>query len=287
MISKMKIWMRDLQSGARTTTAGIPHIQEKINNLNKEMVALRKDLQKIALGTPAPQTGTAALHAPQEQPDSRKHRVVLKVDKEQWSGTAQPGELSFHRTSTFRADHEKFTAANARFFDGFGFSATQFTGKTIVDLGAGSKLRALYFTGANIIAIEPLAEKFMQEIEWCDLRKASEVYSAPAEAMIDGLAGRVDFLFSINVLDHCYDFVDCIANIYAYLKPGGTAFLAFDCHQKTDDLHPIIVNEKVASAAMFDAGFQIDKLERIASFHRGIAAYAIALYLTKPKGDQV
>lgn len=58
-----------------------------------------------------------------------------------------------------------------------------------MDLGAGSKLRTKFFTDAKIIAIEPLAEKFMKEIEWCDLKDAYRVYSRPAEDFIGELEG--------------------------------------------------------------------------------------------------
>ncbi|HUG63252.1 MAG TPA: methyltransferase domain-containing protein, partial [Methylomirabilota bacterium] len=200
-----------------------------------------------------------------------------------WAETAQLGEFTFHRSSKFRSNHESFTRGNNLFFEGLGYKPDQFVGKTVVDLGAGSKLRAKFFEGAHVVAVEPLANKFVAEIEWCDLKDAEELYSEPAEKLIAGLVGRVDFLFSINVLDHCFDFQSCIQNIREYLRPGGTCFLAFDCHSKTDDLHPIIVNERAATDIIFDAGFQIDKFHRMPSFHRGIATYAVGFYATRPE----
>jgi SAM-dependent methyltransferase len=180
--------------------------------------------------------------------------IILRADHDNWRGIAQEGELAFHKRPGFRSDEARFVSANDRFFRGHGFKPDQFTGKVIVDLGAGSKLRASFFTGAYVIAVEPLADRLRAEVPWCDLDKAAEVYSEPAETLIDALVCRADFLFSVNVLDHCYDFPRCIENIARYIKAGGSGFLAFDCHQKVDRLHPIIINERVATDIIYDAG---------------------------------
>lgn len=142
-------------------------------------------------------------------------------------------------------------------------------------------MRAKFFDGAHIIALEPLASKFIIEVPWCDLNDAHEVYSEPAEKLISSLVGKVDFLFSINVLDHCYDFEIIVRNAFQYLKKGGKACLSFDCHSKTDKLHPIIVNEKVATSILFDSGYVINQFRRTSSYHKAIADYSITYFLTK------
>lgn len=207
--------------------------------------------------------------------------TVLKVTTEKWSSEAQAGELAFHKRPNFRSDEQGFNEANARLFKSFAYKEDQFAGKTVVDLGAGSKLRGKFFKDSQMVAIEPLASKFMEEIPWCDLKDANEVYSEPAEKLIEGLVGRADLLFSINVLDHCYDFEIIVANILKYLKVGGKTCLSFDCHSKVDKLHPIIINEKVATQIFFNTGFQINQFRRTPSYHKAIADYSITYFMTK------
>lgn len=207
--------------------------------------------------------------------------TILKVNADVWSSEAQAGELAFHKRPNFRSDEAGFKEGNTRLFKSFGYKEDQFVGKTVVDLGAGSKLRGKYFSGSRIVAIEPLASKFISEVQWCDLKDADEVYSEPAENLIDGLVDRADFLFSINVLDHCYDFERIVGNIFKYLKVGGKACLSFDCHSKVDKLHPIIINEKAATQIFFDIGFQINQFRRTASYHKAIAEYSITYFMTK------
>lgn len=235
----------------------------------------------------------SAAHASPNMPSTRRElekkettsmtMPVLKVDPLKWSAEAQEGELAFHKRPNFRTDAEKFSEANARLFKSFGYRENQFSEKTVVDLGAGSKLRAKFFTGAHIVAIEPIADQFIKEVPWCDLTDAQEIYSLPAEQLIDDLVGRVDFLFSINVLDHCYDFEEIVGHIKRYLRVGGAACLSFDCHSKVDKLHPLVINEKVATQIFFDSGFQINTFRRTSSYHRSIADYAVTYFLSKPE----
>ena len=208
----------------------------------------------------------------------REPITVLKVDSTQWSDEAQKGELEFHKRPNFRTNEETFNKANDSFFRGLGYKPTDFAGKIVADLGAGSKLRGKFFKD---IAIEPLADKFMEEVAWCDLKDAYKCFSLPAEQRIDEIAGTVDLLFSVNVLDHCYDFEVIIQNIFDYLQVGGTAMLSFDCHSRVDKLHPIILNEKVATGIFFDMGFRIDKFLRTTSYHKAISDYAITFFMTK------
>lgn len=202
-------------------------------------------------------------------------KEALNITRDEWAKVAQPGELEYHKTPNWRHDGALFKANNEGFFRGLSFSPDDFKGMVICDYGAGSKLRAKFFD-AYIVAIEPLADRFIKEVPWCDLKSAQELYSVPAEDTVPDLSDRVDFLFSINVLDHCFDFERCIDNAIGYVKPGGKIFLAFDCHERTDELHPIVVNESICVKMFFDKGLQIDKMVRIEPFHGGIANYALA-----------
>jgi 2-polyprenyl-3-methyl-5-hydroxy-6-metoxy-1,4-benzoquinol methylase len=181
----------------------------------------------------------------------------IKQDKSKWQQIAQAGEFRFHKRDTWRQS-PNFMSQTRRLFRHFGFRPEEFVGKTIIDLGAGSKLRTKYFTGAKIIAIEPLAERFINEIYWCDLLDAEKVYSTPAEERIEECVNTADLVISMNVLDHCYDFEHIIENIVAYLKNGALAFLSFDNHYDSDKMHPLRLTETICGSVFTQKGLIIE-----------------------------
>lgn len=183
---------------------------------------------------------------------------MLTADKSEWQSRAQEGEFEFHLTDRWRASVD-FMGQTIRLLTYFGFSAEDFQGKTIIDLGAGSKLRTKFFRGAKIVVIEPLAQRFIDEIPWCDLTDAEMVYTSPAEERIDACVNSADLLISINVLDHCYDFLGIIGNIGAYLKDEGLAFISFDEHHYTDDMHPLILTEDICTELFQRNGLMIQR----------------------------
>lgn len=189
----------------------------------------------------------------------RKPKTV--ASREEWQKNAQKGEFEFHKTNTWRQT-ESFMEQTRALFRYFGYGENDYQDKVVLDLGAGSKLRSKYFQGAKIVALEPMADDCLREIAWCDLKDAWKLFSLPAEDRIDELVETVDFAFSINVLDHCYNFDAIIANLFQYLKPGATAFLSFDAHYITNDMHPLILTEEICSKIFKDAGFSIDKVSK-------------------------
>ena len=123
--------------------------------------------------------------------------IKTKIEKDKWD-IAQSGELDFHKRNEWRKNYEGFTKSNFSLFNGhFGFNENDYAGKNVLDLGCGSKLRANFFKNSFIYALEPLADKFIEEIEWCDLPDAHRVYSIPAEELVEDLIGKMDLLFSI------------------------------------------------------------------------------------------
>ena len=158
------------------------------------------------------------------------HKIVRKIVKETgafqllwcvkplrpilWKSLAQPGEFYFHKSDgrEFRMS-DQFDAQNSEFFHKFGFGKDDFENRNILDIGAGSRLRAIYFNKSNIYVIEPLADKY-QQLPQSDFNKAKRVYSTPAETFIDELFEKMDFVMCINVLDHCFDPDKVITNAY-------------------------------------------------------------------------
>ena len=183
--------------------------------------------------------------------------TALKADKEQWEKLAQTGEFDYHVNNKWRQSDD-FMGQTHKLFDYFGFTPTSYSNKVVLDLGAGSKLRTKYFESAKIIAVEPLASKFMDTISWSDLKDAYKVFSEPAENLIPECVGAADLVISINVLDHCFDFEVIVKNIFAYLKPGGYAFLSFDSHDVADEMHPLLLTKEICDSYFSDIGFQVE-----------------------------
>jgi len=182
----------------------------------------------------------------------------LSEPKAQWQEVAQEFEFSFHKTNQFRQS-EEFVIESNLLFDSFGFHQDDYKGKCIVDLGAGSKMRGKYFIDSKIYIIEPMAKRCLEEIPWCDLNDAEKVYSLPGEEHIGELVNTADFLFSINAIDHGYNFEKIIKNIYSYIKEDGLAFLSFDSHYQTSIGHPLILTEDICNKLFIKNGFKIIK----------------------------
>ena len=176
-----------------------------------------------------------------------------------WSAIAQKGELKFHKQDQ-RASDEALMREAGLVYARYGYGPDDFNGKVIIDIGAGSHLMTRYFKGSHIIALDPLADKYLAEVKWCKLKEAKEVYSVPAEELVQKAVGRVDFALCSNVLDHCFDPQAVVNNMYAYVKPGGTACIATDCHDHRDPMHQLLLNEETVTQMVLKAGFKIEKL---------------------------
>ncbi len=176
-------------------------------------------------------------------------------NKIRWN-IAQKGEYAFHLKSEWRNTTE-FMDQTRYLFHLWGYKEDSFIGKTIIDVGAGSKLRSKFFQQACIIAIEPLASKFIKSIEWCDLKDAFKVYSIPAEKYLPELENCGDFAMCINVLDHCQHTRAVLLNVYKYLKPNSEFCLSVDIHDKSDRLHPIHLSEENLEKTVSEIGFHI------------------------------
>jgi hypothetical protein len=165
--------------------------------------------------------------------------VTIKPALEQWKTTAQAGELDFHINRKMQPN-ETLEELNQSLFEGFGFTADQLAGNTVVDVGAGSHLRTKFFKNARIVAVEPLADSYMNGIDWCELADADVVHAVAAEAKIEDLVGEAELVTCINVLDHTYDPGAILDNIHAYLSTSGRFLLSVDLHGETSDgMHPV------------------------------------------------
>jgi hypothetical protein len=206
---------------------------------------------------------------PPAKPNQTPARATARasIARDAWASAAQEGELDFHKRHNFRAEQEVWWTHVQRDWEALGLKPTGWDGKVIIDVGAGSKLRSLYFEGATLVVLEPLADRYMSEVAWHDLDKADEIYSAPAEQFVPELEGRGDLIVSINALDHGFDFAGGVRNIRRYMKPDATALLSFDMHDRPDDMHPLILTDEICQKIFLEAGFKIEKSEKGRRYH--------------------
>ena len=156
---------------------------------------------------------------------------------------------------------DEFYGASKKTFEDWKINKSDFAGKTVFDIGCGSKLRSLYFDESILVVSDPLADKYIKQIPWCDLNKASKVYSLPAETPIDELNDNVDLILCINVLDHCYDTDRILNNMNNYLRSGGKMLLSLDVEHGLHHLHPNLVTKEFLKKWFSDHNFTYDVLE--------------------------
>lgn len=181
---------------------------------------------------------------------------VKPLRKSLWRMLAQPGEYAFHDTAgkDFRMSDD-FMIQTATFFEKFKFNKNQYSKKNVLDLGAGSRLRSLFFEDSDIYVIEPLAKKFLS-LPQSDLHKAKAVHSEPAETFVSKIKEKMDFVMCLNVLDHCYDYSLVLSNIYNYLKKDGEFLLSVDIHEDFKcPMHPVSLTKEKLFTALKDIGF--------------------------------
>lgn len=179
-----------------------------------------------------------------------------------WRAIAQSCEFDFQEKLKDRRSEDMFIDEASRLFEYLGYSSGQFTGKVIVDIGAGSEVMSRFFKGAKIVAIEPLASKFLTRLDSCGLKSVYEVHSVPGEKRVESLVGQADFAVSINVMDHCFDPAAVIKNMYDYLRVGSQALISVDCHTGRNPAHLVPISEDWLTATARCAGFTVEKVTR-------------------------
>ena len=192
------------------------------------------------------------------QPWSTTKRLakrVLEVTHVPW-WVRQRGELRFHLKDTWRESSEFMTQSDA-LLRNWGYAPNDFAGLTVVDIGAGSRLRSLFFAEAKIVAIEPLACEFMSRIEWCDLDHAAKVIARPAEQPVPELDRQAALVMCVNVLDHVSDPEALLDNASRMLENRGQLLLSVDMHDGADYMHPIGLSADYLRSALLTRGLAV------------------------------
>jgi len=200
-----------------------------------------------------------------------------KVEVNIWN-SAQDGELDWHNKNPWRADNWDFIINTNKIFSFFGFCRDDFRGKSILDVGAGPRLRTRYFRDSEITAIEPLGYKFNGKFGWCDLYEVP-LYSNPIEIFIPTLVNQFDLVISINALDHCYDFNSAISNISKYVKDDGVIFVSYDEHSGSDPMHPLGLSDEVSRSTFKNNNLNVVESLEYSSY--GLGERSISYWLKK------
>lgn len=243
-----------------------------------------RDLQEIRAAVVRIEKQLAALSGRPVSTASAEAPAAPKTvhDEDAWAKSAQPGELAFHIRPGIRARDDQWSAEVNSKWEYAELGPNDYEGKVVVDIGAGSRLRTLYFKGAHIVAVEPLADEFQSEVEWEDLSQAAEIYPVAAEVLIESLVGKADLVVSVNALDHGYNFAEGIVNVSKYLKPGGLAYLTFDQHTKPDNMHPLVLNQQVVDGIVATTDLRIERFAEHGRYHGGPGLKALHYWLRKP-----
>lgn len=188
-----------------------------------------------------------------------------------WKFKSQKGELQFHRRNTWRQmPEDSWKAQNREIFESI-LGALPDNGEIrYIDVGAGSRLRLSFLEASEVVAIEPLATKFLETIAWCDLEDATLLYSAPGEKFLAELSLTADFVFCINVIDHVYHWQVVVENLARYAKKGGKILISFDSHLELDDLHPIKISKDEVCKVMQVEGCSLIQEAAGKPYHPGL-----------------
>ncbi|WP_420450886.1 hypothetical protein [Ilumatobacter sp.] len=274
--------LKDRISGAVRRARGDALVREEGRSHRSELAQVRSSLSDLGAQVRVLQTTVAELTeaVASTAGGARRAAPVLTAEQGSWKDVAQEGELSFHKRPNIRSGTE-WESSNERMWRNFGFEPTGWEDKVVIDVGAGSRLRSLFFEGSKIAVIEPLADQYSAEVEWNDLELADELHSVPAETLVPSLVGTGDLIISINALDHGYEFDQAIGNIAEYVKPTGTVFLSYDEHAEVDELHPLVISDEVSREVFDRHGLAVEDFRVTAGYHPGLGGGALNYWLRK------
>jgi len=189
----------------------------------------------------------------------KKLFVRMVPKKLLWRFAAQNIEYNFHEKMNEWRQSPEFMKQTRELFMKWDINEDDFANEYVLDLGCGPRLRSKYFRQAKLIAVDPLADKYLQGLEWSDLRDAEKVYSIPAEQAIPELKGQISMIMCINVLDHVFDYVAVLQNAYNLLKDGGLFLLSVDLHEDPSLTHPIPLIYDTLKSELLRIGFSSEK----------------------------
>jgi hypothetical protein len=185
------------------------------------------------------------------------------AEKNEWEVVHQPFELEYHQNPNMRwvdrVWNDQWQKVLSEFME---LTPSHFSDEDILlDLGCGSRPALDWFDNGVAYYLDPLLNDYLK-IEkmkpyW---RGKTLVYSQPAEAPVDYLIGKCDYVHCWNVLDHSYDWKQIMKNIVSYIKKDGLVLMGTDLHETPHLGHPGI-GSKQEFFDFVDEHFEIVKRE--------------------------
>ena len=178
------------------------------------------------------------------------------MDKNKWNN-AKTLELEYHKNCEFRKNDLMWNSETKKLIEGLGIDLN-ISGKNILDIGCGSKLRTIHLIDKNmVIGIDPLAEEY-KKLPFSNLNKI-KVFSSKAEECVDELINKFDICLCLNVLDHCENPEIVIKRIYQYLKNNGLLYLWTDIGHN-DSIHDGLMTVENLEKTIKSEGFIIKRM---------------------------
>ncbi|XP_070540214.1 uncharacterized protein [Ptychodera flava] len=108
---------------------------------------------------------------------------------------------------------EGFLKEAAFLFESWGYSQGSFRDQIVVDVGAGSRMRGVYFEKAKLVAVGPVISNLMyllpnanqsrtSHMDFNDKKVVWKVFPQFAEVRACSIEGKAALVYSINFLDH-------------------------------------------------------------------------------------
>jgi SAM-dependent methyltransferase len=118
-------------------------------------------------------------------------------------------------------------------------------GKIIADFGCGPRGSLVWASDAQLrIGIDVLADRYADEFT-DNITSHGMIYVKSTEKVIPLPSAFIDVMFTINAIDHVYDFPRMCTEILRILKPGGELIGSFNLEEPPTFDEPQQLNEIV------------------------------------------
>lgn len=179
------------------------------------------------------------------------------ISRSKWE-TAQAGEADWHRThGDLRADDDAWAAHTDWLMTSLGCPKEV---SSVIDVGAGPRLRSAWFDTQRLGVVEPLADVYRQDLPWCDLDHADDVWAVPGEQRVPEAVDAFELVVCVNVLDHCQNPSALVGNLASYCAPGGSVLLSTDLRRNATRLHPTTLTAGDVAQMAAATGLSVDPM---------------------------
>ncbi len=118
-------------------------------------------------------------------------------------------------------------------------------GKIVADFGCGPRGSLIWAGSAQLrIGIDVLANQYADEFT-DNITSHGMIYVTSTEKVIPLSSGFVDIMFTLNAIDHVFNFPIMCSEILRVLKPGGEFIGSFNLEEPVTTTEPQVLNEEI------------------------------------------